>query len=949
MHIPCFLNLAAASQTQFECWLAFQRGSVVGLRAAKKGAERWKICCLWNATDDSEGRKLAQLWGRAEPEEAVEILKRPDVTVTNKGDKVIQLEKVGQIDDEVRRTFGLEHAKELQGSGVTLRQLADDGFHPKTLLEAGFGNNVRSAGIWTDMQLYEAEISVEQLYTIGMTLAELHKIGISIDELRELCSSSSVNPPVRLEDVEQLRLLDERRVQKGTLRVFLSHATGLKPMDSNGFTDPYVKLSLGGTTHKSKTIKKTVNPRWDESFTFTGVLNELVAESLQIRAFDYDFLSRDDPIGNATVSLAGLEEQDSVEVAAPLSSQGNVHLRLTWDLEANESSSMAIVPAIMCSQSPAQAHSSSSHLAPARGRSSSQEAHLPDPRDPERLAGSGVLRVFLKSGVRLKAADLNGKIDPYIIVSTKQQQKKSRVVKKSLNPTWNEELVLSGKLQEILAHGLHLEVFDWDSALKLKKDDSLGDVQVSLNVLRDAHSHQFSEALSTQGRLEFGVSWEPLGAHMIGHGTIHIFLSHATDLKSMDSNGFSDPYVKLSLGGKTHKSKTIKKTVNPVWNESFTFTGVLNELVAESLQIMTIDYDFMSKDDSLGSTTVSLAGLKHTTTINLEGNLPERGIVYLRVAWQEDGSPPPDKLFYTSLGHSQLSPRLPRSAPPLPRLAPPPPIPYRIGSLLAPPLPRSAPLRPGMPPLGGGSIGFQELDRTNPPRASSAAQTMILNGSLRVRLSHAHGLKAMDRRGYSDPFCKLTLGKTTFKSEVVKKTLNPRWDKDYYFRGALAQLISTPLEVQCWDYDFMSRSDPLGDGQIDLRLLGTIGDGRPIECSVQLNDGQAMPAEVFLVIQWESDGSVAQASERWTGSTMDQLMDLQLSERERRIIQRQQELTMSRRMQQQALPKMPIQSHQPVPPPLSTVLNSSRLGIAPVNADQSAVTSDLADSAVQHV
>ena len=47
----------------------------------------------------------------------------------------------------------------------------------------------------------------------------------------------------------------------GTLRITLSHAVGLKSMDSNGFSDPYVKLSLGRHKEKSKTIKKTLNPR----------------------------------------------------------------------------------------------------------------------------------------------------------------------------------------------------------------------------------------------------------------------------------------------------------------------------------------------------------------------------------------------------------------------------------------------------------------------------------------------------------------------------------------------------------------------------------------------------------------------------------------------------------------------------------------------------------------
>jgi len=141
------------------------------------------------------------------------------------------------------------------------------------------------------------------------------------------------------------------------------------------------------------------------------------------------------------------------------------------------------------------------------------------------------------------------------------------------------------------------------------------------------------------------------------------------------------------------------------------------------------------------------------------------------------------------------------------------------------------------------------------PRPSSGSNP----GALRVRLSHAIGLRSMDSNGYSDPYVKLVLGSDKHKSEIVKKTLNPRWDKDFFFRGSFEQLITTPLEVQVWDWDRFSRNDAVGNGKVNLGQLTNLVTGQPIEVSVQLKDEQATPGEVFLVVQWQPDGGITHA------------------------------------------------------------------------------------------
>eukprot|EP01087_Luapelamoeba_hula_P024591 TRINITY_DN9425_c0_g1_i1.p1 TRINITY_DN9425_c0_g1~~TRINITY_DN9425_c0_g1_i1.p1 ORF type:complete len:130 (-),score=16.91 TRINITY_DN9425_c0_g1_i1:35-424(-) len=85
----------------------------------------------------------------------------------------------------------------------------------------------------------------------------------------------------------------------------------------------------------------------------------------------------------------------------------------------------------------------------------------------------------------------------------------------------------------------------------------------------------------------------------------------ARGLLASDSNGKSDPYVKLYLDKQKSKTRIQKKTLSPLWRHQCQFSNVQLD---SKLRLVVWDHDLIS-DDYLGQVTLSrefLADLKRT-------------------------------------------------------------------------------------------------------------------------------------------------------------------------------------------------------------------------------------------------------------------------------------------------------------------------------------------------
>uniref|UniRef100_A0A8C3G5J3 Synaptotagmin n=1 Tax=Cyclopterus lumpus TaxID=8103 RepID=A0A8C3G5J3_CYCLU len=105
------------------------------------------------------------------------------------------------------------------------------------------------------------------------------------------------------------------------------------------------------------------------------------------------------------------------------------------------------------------------------------------------------------------------------------------------------------------------------------------------------------------GKLQYSIDYD------FENAKLTVGILQAADLISMDSGGTSDPYVKVQLlpeKKKKYDTKVHKKTLNPVFNETFVFKVPYEELGGKTLMMSVYDYDRFSKHDVIGDVKIPM-------------------------------------------------------------------------------------------------------------------------------------------------------------------------------------------------------------------------------------------------------------------------------------------------------------------------------------------------------
>ncbi|XP_027002943.2 extended synaptotagmin-1 [Tachysurus fulvidraco] len=631
------------------------------------------------------------------------------------------------------------------------------------------------------------------------------------------------------------------------LTVYLDKAEALPMKKGNKDPSPVVQLSVQDITRESKTSWNTVNPVWEDAFTF--FIQDPHKQEIDIQVKDND---RVQPLGSLSLPLSRLLTcpQLSLDQWFQLHNSGpasrihiNTILRVLWIDESALSSSLL-----------------SSDPVSARPQHTSTD---------DSFATEGVLRIHLMEGKNLIPKDnlmggmVKGKSDPYVVINIGGSTFKSLVVKENLNPTWNEmfEVVLT----DLPGQDLTLEVFDKDMDMK---DDFMGRLKIKLSdIIKTKHMDEwFTLSDVKHGHVHLALEWlnretkadkleqvlhyrsksSYMNKALPSVALLFVYLEAAHDVPLKKSGKEPKVGAELVLGGTTHKTTVCDRTSSPQWNEAFHFL-VHDPKKEELILKLTHCWDF-----PLGSVVIPVRDLLSQSNLlldqwlNLDGASPQSQIL-LRAQLKilcpkvtegstEDKNTSETKTFADE-GKQQKE------------------LVQKSSELLDPITITSSVTAPGK--NGKETEDKKEKESEKPTEDisfidqnphTSPHPSFGTEGVLRIHLLEAQNLIAKDNlmggmvKGKSDPYVKINIGSNIFKSHVIKENRDPSWNEMYEL--VLAPETASEVFIDVFDKD-IDKDDFLG--RVNINLCDII-QAQYIDQWFTLDD--VKHGSLHLVLEW---------------------------------------------------------------------------------------------------
>ncbi|XP_066211300.1 multiple C2 and transmembrane domain-containing protein 2 isoform X2 [Saccopteryx leptura] len=429
------------------------------------------------------------------------------------------------------------------------------------------------------------------------------------------------------------------------LTIHLKEGRHLVIRDRCGTSDPYVKFKLNGKTlYKSKVIYKNLNPVWDEIVVLPI---QSLDQKLRVKVYDRD-LTTSDFMGSASVVLSDLELNRTTE-----------HILKLEDPNSLEDDMGVIVLNLnlVVKQGDFKRHRWSNRKRLSASKSSLiRSLRLSEALKKNQL-WNGIISITLLEGKNVSGGNMT---EMFVQLKLGDQRYKSKTLCKSANPQWREEFDFHYFSDRMGI--LDIEVWGKDSK---KHEARLGTCKVDIAALPLKQANCLELPLdSCLGALLMLVTLTPCTGLSVSDlcmcpladpgerkqiaqryslqnslrdmkdiGLLQVKVLKAVDLLAADFSGKSDPFCLLELGNDRLQTHTIYKTLNPEWNQVFTFPV---KDVHDVLEVTVFDEDGDKPPDFLGKVSIPLLSIRDGQTNcyvlkNKDLEQAFKGVIYLEM------------------------------------------------------------------------------------------------------------------------------------------------------------------------------------------------------------------------------------------------------------------------------------------------------------------------------
>ena len=439
----------------------------------------------------------------------------------------------------------------------------------------------------------------------------------------------------------------------GVLRFHFKKATGLPNLDTIGKVDPYIRVLVGGFQKARTTeIANTADPDWDE-IVYATVQN--TSQNVIIEALDSEKSGKDRSLGSFNFKAADyMKKNDKGEYIK----SDFVDLKGTFALSRKPAKghldySVQFLPSMMIMDPDVAAEKKKTAEKEAEERQKKIESGEIDLKKETKEKAEKEKEKELEEKEKEKAGALHppaAEEEEPIEMPLEQQIKHDsgvlaftinsvegaeantylRVhVDKALHPAWVSGKLKGGQNKILESADAMIRELEWSRvtfSITEKRDvhheHYLAQLNIpTMNLLQDCYAQdkivkltRSDEGPPVSVKLRaryFPVSMKVHPIESINNmGILRVDILDAADLPAADRSGKSDPYAVFKYNNKKiFKTKTIKKTLDPEWNEYFEFELVNRQ--HDKLVIDIYDWDMgPNEDDFLGSVVLKASDLE---------------------------------------------------------------------------------------------------------------------------------------------------------------------------------------------------------------------------------------------------------------------------------------------------------------------------------------------------